>query len=192
MGGRPYFTVVHSVNVTERRIYMKQISELMLYLVLSVMFLTGCGQAGNATASNSPVAPVPAASSQPKEDVVQALTKMERDWTDAILKKDIATIERIVAEDCIFIVPDGRIMTRDQTNEDLKAGVWSPESLTLENIKVRAFGDTAVVTLLQIEKSKTKGKDTSGRYLFTDIFVKRNGSWQVVAEHGSRLEPSKP
>lgn len=171
---------------------MKLVSKIMMFVVVTVMLLAGCNQSGNSTASSSPATPASSASPQPKEDVEQVLTKIERDWADAILKKDIATIERIVAEDCIFIVPDGRILTRAQTNEELRAGVWSPESLAYENMKVRVFGDAAVVTALQIEKSTLKGKDSSGRYLFTDIFVKRNGSWQVVAEHGSRLEPTKP
>ncbi len=134
----------------------------------------------------------PGVGSKPKENVEQILTKMERDWADAILKKDFVTIDRIVAEDCIFTVPDGRTLTRTQVNEELRAGVWVPESLAYENMKVRVFGDAAVVTAVQIEKSKSNGKDSSGSYLFTDVFVKRDGRWQLVAEHGSRLEQVKP
>lgn len=134
----------------------------------------------------------PGVGPKPKENVEQILTKMERDWADAILKKDFVTIERILAEDFIFTGSDGKALTRNQINEDLRSGEWSPESITYENLKVRVYGDTAVVTLLQNEISKTKGKDSSGRFRFMDVFVKRNGLWQIVAEQGGCREPSKP
>jgi len=60
--------------------------------------------------------------------------------------------------------------------------------VSIDGIKVRVFGDTAVVTYGQTEKSQYKGKDSSGRTMWTDIFVKRNGKWQLVANHSSRVE----
>lgn len=62
-------------------------------------------------------------------------------------------------------------------------------SSKLEDIRVQVYGDAAVVTLRSIEKGTTyKGKDLSGHYRWTDVFVKRNGSWQMVATHGTRIE----
>jgi hypothetical protein len=52
---------------------------------------------------------------------------------------------------------------------------------------VRVYGDTAIASGLGTEKSTYKGKDTSGQYRYTDVFVKRNGTWQAVATHGSKV-----
>ena len=46
---------------------------------------------------------------------------------------------------------------------------------------VRLYGDAAVVTGLQTEQSVLEGRDGSGTYSYTDVFVKRDGRWQVVA-----------
>jgi hypothetical protein len=46
---------------------------------------------------------------------------------------------------------------------------------------VRVFGNTAVVTGSDTEKSMENGKDTSGKYVWTDVFVKQNGKWRAVA-----------
>ncbi len=54
-------------------------------------------------------------------------------------------------------------------------------------MKVRVFGDTAIVTGSDTEKSTYKGKDSSGKYVWTDIFVKRNGKWQAVASESTKL-----
>jgi hypothetical protein len=57
-------------------------------------------------------------------------------------------------------------------------------------MKVRIFGDVAVVTGSDDEKSSYKGKDTSGHYVWIDVFVKRKGKWQAVASQ-STLVPAK-
>jgi len=54
-------------------------------------------------------------------------------------------------------------------------------------MKVRQFGETAVVTGMNEEKSQIKGKETSGRYVWTDVFVNRKGHWQAVASQVSRV-----
>jgi len=38
-------------------------------------------------------------------------------------------------------------------------------------------------------KSSYKGKDTSGHYVWTDVYMNREGQWQVVATQGSKLLP---
>ena len=63
------------------------------------------------------------------------------------------------------------------------------ESQTLGEMKVRVFGDVAIVTGSDDEKSSFKGKDISGHYVWTDVFVKRNGQWQAVASQGTLVPP---
>jgi ketosteroid isomerase-like protein len=108
------------------------------------------------------------------------------------VKGDVAMIDRILADDFSYTNADGRIMTKTQHLEDIKSQAYKVESINLENLKVRVFGDAAVVTVGQMEKSQWKGKDSSGQYLFTDIYAKRNGKWQIVAGHGCKIAPQKP
>ena len=58
-------------------------------------------------------------------------------------------------------------------------------------MKVHVYGDTAVVTGLNTIKSTLNGKDTSGAYRFTDVFVKRDSRWQVVATQASSVQKKK-
>jgi ketosteroid isomerase-like protein len=118
--------------------------------------------------------------------VEQALMQMERDWTDAALKKDAAALDKILADDWVGQGPTG-IATKAQALADLKSGDNKLDSQTLGEMKVRVFGNTAVVTGSDDEKSSYKGKDTGGHYVWTDIFVKRNGRWQAVASQGTLM-----
>jgi ketosteroid isomerase-like protein len=82
-------------------------------------------------------------------------------------------------------------MTKAQVLVELKSGDNKTDSITLGDMKVRVYGDTAVVTGSDDEKSSYKGKDTSGHYTWTDVFVKRKGHWQAVASQGTLMPAAK-
>ncbi len=121
-----------------------------------------------------------------KAGVEQALMQMEREWVEAAQKKDAATLDRILADDWVGQGPTG-IAKKAEALADLKSGDNKLESITLGDMKVRVFRDTAIVTGSDDEKSSYKDKDTSGHYTWTDVFVKRQGHWQAVASQSTRL-----
>src|SRR4051794_14269826 len=120
----------------------------------------------------------------PKADsgqVEQTLMQMERDWVQASLKKDTATMEKILADDWAGIDFTGKTINKAQSLADLKSGASTTQSIDLGDMNVRVLGSTAVVTGSDVEKGTYKGKDSSGKYVWTDVFVNRNGRWQAVA-----------
>ena len=121
-----------------------------------------------------------------KAGVEQALMQMERDWTEAALKKDVATLDKILADESVGQGITGSA-TKAQALADLKSGDNKQDSVTLGEMKVRVFGNTAVVTGSDDEKTSYKGKDTSGHYTWTDVFVERQGRWQAVASQGTLM-----
>jgi ketosteroid isomerase-like protein len=121
-----------------------------------------------------------------KAGTEQALVQMERDWTAAALNKDAAALDKILADDWVGQNPAG-MATKTEALADLKSGDNKVESETLGDMKVRVFGDTAVVTGSDEEKSSYKGKDTSGHYTWTDVFVRRHGRWQAAASQGTLI-----
>jgi ketosteroid isomerase-like protein len=123
---------------------------------------------------------------QTRREVEQSLMQTEREWVEAAQKKDAATLDRILADDWVGQGPTGTA-TKAESLADLKSGDNKLESITLGDMKVRVFGDTAVVTGSDDEKSSYKGKDTSGHYTWTDVFVKRQGRWQAAASQGTRM-----
>lgn len=74
-----------------------------------------------------------------------------------------------------------------QSIGELKSGDLKLQSASLDDAKVQVYGDTAIVTYSSNDKGTYKGKDISGKTRWTDVFVKRNGKWQLVATHGSRV-----
>jgi ketosteroid isomerase-like protein len=128
----------------------------------------------------------PAASKANTASVEQTLMQMERDWTQAALKKDTAALDRILADDWVAIGFQGTTTTKTQAIAELKSGVSAAQAEELGDLKVRIFGTTAIVTGSDTEKSTYKGKDSSGKYVWTDVFVEHNGRWQAVASQSTK------
>jgi ketosteroid isomerase-like protein len=118
--------------------------------------------------------------------------EIEREWGDAMTKRDIVALDRILGDDHSVITKDGSVLTKAQEMANYKSEASSNELSDFEPMKVRVFGDTAVVTGGHREKSHNFGKDTSGHYRWTDLFVKRSGRWQAVASELTRVEEAKP
>lgn len=146
---------------------MKVISVLALLLAVATSLVVGQEPATQGTAGSSTA------------DLKQMFTKLENEWAKADNSKDTKVLDRILADDWTYLGATG-VATKAQHMADLKSGGGGLEFETLADIKVRVFGDTAVVTGSAEQKSSNKENDTSGHYLWTDVFVKRHGRWQAV------------
>ena len=133
------------------------------------------------------VSALPARSADTK-GVEKAIVQMEKDWTEAGIKKDVATLDRILADDWMAIDFEGKTMTKAAALADMKSGASTNSSVELGEMKVRVYGDTAIVHGSDTEKSTYKGKDSSGHYVWTDVFVKRNGRWQAVSSQSVKTK----
>jgi len=120
------------------------------------------------------------------EGVEQELIKLEHDWLRAFFTKDAAFSDRFLAVDYLGTDEHGNFRNKAQEIEEIKAGEHLSTSGAQDNIKVRVFGDAAVVTGRNIMKGVFDGKPYSSPYLWTDTFIKRDGRWQCVASHMSK------
>ena len=115
------------------------------------------------------------------------LLKLERAFADAIIKNNLESIGRIVADDWIIVDPNGEIVDRTRFFEVIKSGALTHDIMESEDFRVRVYGDSAVVTAITSTKGKFMGQEFSTRERATDVFVKREGRWQCVLTHLTRL-----
>jgi ketosteroid isomerase-like protein len=130
--------------------------------------------------------------------VEQELIQLERHWSAAYLKHDTATVDRILADEYVGIDGRGIITNKAQEIEEAEApkpGDPVPPFTVLDetvtDMKVRLYGNVAVVNGRVIEKIRTKDREGEIQYRRTTVWVKRQGRWQCVSFHGSRIiEPT--
>jgi hypothetical protein len=128
--------------------------------------------------------------SRDSENVEQMLVQAERE--KVVDMQSGRWIERWIADDCVSTNADGSIQVNPKPVilANIRSGAWRVNTIAIDNVNVRIFGDAAVVTATQTEKSQFQGKDSGGRYQYTHFWVKRDSGWQVVATHTTRLAQS--
>jgi ketosteroid isomerase-like protein len=126
----------------------------------------------------------PASSGKAAED---QLKQIENNWSDAQKTRNVDKLRDILADDWVGLGSDGEISDKAKTLADLKSPSSSLDSIEMGPMKVRIFGNTAVVTGSDTEKSTEHGKDSSGKYIWTDVFVKQKGTWRAVASQSAKV-----
>jgi ketosteroid isomerase-like protein len=120
----------------------------------------------------------------------EEVLKLEKGLEEAIVKNDPEAIAQFVADDWIIIDPDGGIVDMARFFDVIKSGALMHEVMDSEDLRVRIYGDSAVVTGLTRTKGKFMGHDFSTQERATDVFVKRDGRWHCVLTHLTRI-PNK-
>jgi ketosteroid isomerase-like protein len=119
---------------------------------------------------------------------VEALKQLERDWTDAQKTKDIDKLNLIIAEDWMGLGYDGNKSNRADFIASVKSGASKIESFTFADMEVKIIGNVGIVQGGDTEKSSVRGEDTSGKWVWTDVFVKKDGRWQAVRSQSARVK----
>lgn len=169
---------------------MKMPRQLMILVVLAAAFAAAsCTQgAPPEGASPAPATTAPVVAPPVAEDVEATISQLERDWVGAIVKKDAATLDRLLAQEFNGTSPTAHVYSKAMAIDDLTRGTYVVESMNLDEISVNSYGDVAVAFASQEEKSRYAGQDVSGHYHYTDVWVRKDGRWQAVASHGTRYD----
>lgn len=121
-------------------------------------------------------------------DVTQELTRIERQLTDTYKNGQCDAWGALLAPEWSMIHTTGATITKAEALATCRTPTAPIESATIEVMSVRSYGDTAVVT----------GRSTfviggasplTVLLRFTDVFVRRDGRWQVVASQATRIVP---
>lgn len=114
---------------------------------------------------------------------------LQQEWMDSWVRQDRASLERILAPDyslTISAMPE-RPISRDQWMATISR--YTAKGFEYRDMKVRLFGDVAVVSSIgRGIGANVNGVDRSFPFFLTDVWVKRDGRWQVAARYSSLPE----
>lgn len=122
----------------------------------------------------------------PQSDSAQVV-QLVHDWLAALKSKNIKEFERIMADDFITTNADGSVNTRDQEMLPFLEAELRFDTAIVEELSVSLHGTTAIVRGIGYYTGSGKLGKFASRERFTDVFLKRNGQWQVVSSHSSAL-----
>jgi hypothetical protein len=124
----------------------------------------------------------------PEEGDEQAVLKVERDGCHAYQIGDTATLQTLFTADYTLTNSHGEISTLADDIADAKSGAVRYTMFENRNMKVRLYGDAAIVTGQTWIKGTIQGRLIDASFQFTDTLVRQGGHWLLAASHATRLE----
>lgn len=120
----------------------------------------------------------------------EALLQLEHDTAKAWLAGDAKFIDALEATEYVFTGPDGAITGKTDDVEGMKSGALKFTQFALDDMKVMVFDQAAVVTGRITLKGNYGKVVYDGPYRFTDVFIWRDGRWQLVASQNTAIPRS--
>jgi len=120
----------------------------------------------------------------------QEVRKAIEKYRTALLQRDIPALEKIWADDYVFVNASGDVLTKAQRLANVKSGATTLDSIKEEEeIIVRVYQNSAVATSRVTIKGQYGGQSTSGQYRSTHVWVKGSTGWQLVSNQLTTLAP---
>ena len=127
--------------------------------------------------------------SQPIKSDQQILIELERGWNEAFYRKDVTFIEDLLADEFMATYDDGS--RGDKARELALTAEFNQqvESAIQDDFTVRVYRDTAVVWFTLRLVGIRQGQRAEVTFRYTDLWVLRDGRWQCVSTHGTKVNP---
>jgi ketosteroid isomerase-like protein len=133
-------------------------------------------------------------------DIAQSLDETEKDqivtiqkeWADARVKPDIAYLERLYAKEFRVQTMTGAVASREDDIAMFRERRIRPDFVRDEDLNVSIYGEVAVVTGIEnvagaYPSGPLKGQHAELSIRFTNVFVHRDGRWQLVLAQGTLI-----
>jgi ketosteroid isomerase-like protein len=117
----------------------------------------------------------------------QSIKAKTEQLNQAALKGDVATYDKLLADDYTSISVLGTASNKAQILENIKSGRLKFEAIDVSDMKVRVYGDTALVNSVVNVKGHLGDADVSGQWRSVRVWVKRNGQWRSVLFQATRI-----
>ena len=167
---------------------MKKLIFSIAMLIGASLIFTSCaapaannaGNAGNKPANAANTAAAPAADAAAIETEIK---KLANDGVTAITKGDTGALDKLWADNYMFIGQDGVVSSKAQRIESMKSGASKIESLAYDEMSVRSNpeGTGAILIGRATVKGTNMGKPVDGQMRFTQVWSKTKDGWRSVS-----------
>jgi len=121
----------------------------------------------------------------PEEAKLVALEKM---WNQAQMTHDSSALKSMISDRFVSTEWDGVVSSRNQFLAEIADPKFDPAVMSVEDLRVEFYGDTAIVVGIYRTKGKYSGRPYEHVGRFTDTWIRENSAWKCVASHTSLIQ----
>lgn len=127
-------------------------------------------------------------------EIEKEITRLEEKMTQTESRLDVAALDRIYAEDIMVTAPIGICVDKPAVMDEVRRAATQAVigRYDKDDLKVRAYGDTAVSSYRMTAWATVEGKEIKRSLCITNVWMKRNGSWQIISRHTASLPNDTP
>jgi uncharacterized protein DUF4440 len=111
---------------------------------------------------------------------IAEITQLEHKRATAVVHRDLDFLEKITAADSVRILPTGALETKAEFLTKLKSGAVTYSAIDVDQVSVKIYGGTAVVTGRSAAQGQAGGKRFQARWRFSRVWIEKDGGWQEV------------
>lgn len=132
------------------------------------------------------------AGAEDQVEVKDHILALEQEMAAALVETDVDTLTRLWAEDFMVNNPGNTVLSnREEVMDRVHAGIIHYDRFVQKVEEIRVYEGIVMVmgeeTVLPADKAPGAGRILRRR--FTNIWMRRNGSWVLTARHANVISP---
>ena len=120
-------------------------------------------------------------------DLEQEIKRIERERTEAYLRRDVVALDRTLPDNFAFTRSIGIALNKAQMLQAIKDGDLVFESINREVENLLIYPNAVVARGNQTVKGLYKGQDIGGQYHFNNIYLKQQDRWVIISADATRI-----
>lgn len=117
-----------------------------------------------------------------------AVMKAENAWDDAFVRRDTRVVRALTADEFLEATNDGQFAARSDLVDSTRTDALRFSAVSTSHVLTRVYGDVAINTGTLHMDLTIQGVASGGDFLFTNVWRKREGRWQVVVSAAGPTE----
>jgi len=116
-----------------------------------------------------------------------AVRRAEKQWARAVVSRDFAALDKILAPGLIYAHSTGVIETKEDYLGKLRSGRQRYDVIDHEKTTVKVYGDAAVAHSIVVMKGESAGRPFNSRLMMMHLWIRDGGLWRLAAHQTTRL-----
>ena len=156
-------------------------------LTLGLLFALQSGRAQTPVSpSAGALSKTPAQTTAPSSEE-KIVLDTEKQRFEAQVSKNYALLDRVLANDLVYTHSHGGSDSKQSYIQSIRDGKSKYDAITIEDQKVRIYGNTAIINGMCMVKALSNGETINTHLKYTDVYVRSGKQWQMVAWQSIKL-----